>query len=222
MIQPIQVFPARDLYIMTNVMKGVLDRGTAVTARSMGFRLIAAGKTGTTNDKRDAWFIGFTPQTLALTWVGFDDNSPTGLAGGEAAAPIWTRYMLGATAGQPDADFVAPPGIVFEQIDETSGGLETEYCPRNVVVQAAFKQGTQPTMPCPIHSPQMTLPTIDQFGNPISLTPMQPTSTEGNAPIEGVPPDSTLTGGIFKTDTTATYIPPPTDTSAPPTTTTGG
>ena len=84
-VQPVGVFPARDMYILADMMKGVLDRGTAAGARSMGFHLIAAGKTGTTNDKRDAWFIGFTPRTLTLTWVGFDDNSPIGLSGGEGS-----------------------------------------------------------------------------------------------------------------------------------------
>src|SRR5207247_864166 len=67
--QPVQVYPARDMYILINVLKGVIDRGTAAGVRSMGFRNIAAGKTGTTNDKRDAWFIGFTPATLTLTWL---------------------------------------------------------------------------------------------------------------------------------------------------------
>ncbi|MGN6186805.1 MAG: PBP1A family penicillin-binding protein, partial [Thermoanaerobaculia bacterium] len=101
-VKPTQVFPQRDVYLLTKVMEGVVNRGTAGSSRSMGFRKIAAGKTGTTNDKRDAWFIGFTPQTLALTWVGFDDNDPTGLSGGDAAVPMWTRYMLAATAGQPN------------------------------------------------------------------------------------------------------------------------
>ena len=152
--QPVQVFPARDAFILDTVMKGPIDRGTAHVVRRMGFKKIAAGKTGTTNDLRDAWFIGFTPQTLALTWIGFDDNTPVGLAGGDAAAPIWARFMIAYTAGQQDSDFAAPPGIVFAQIDETSGGLAVPECPPNVVVNDAFKAGTQPTSPCPLHSPQ--------------------------------------------------------------------
>src|SRR5262249_13124319 len=104
-IEPVQGFPARDIYILVNLMKGVLDRGPAASARSLGFRLTGAGKTGTTNDKRDAWFIGFTPRELALTWIGFDDNTPTGLSGAQGAVPIWTRYMQAVTAGQPGSDF---------------------------------------------------------------------------------------------------------------------
>jgi len=195
-VNPVQVFPARDMYVLTNVMKGVVDRGTAAGARSLGFKLIAAGKTGTTNDKRDAWFIGFTPQTLALTWVGFDDNSETGLSGGSGAVPIWTRYMEAETAGQPNVDFPVPQGITMVQVDETSGGLATPNCPKNVVIDEAFKDGTQPTIPCPLHSPQApALPPTDQFGTPVALD----------------------TTGTVATDTTATSAaPPPVESAAPP------
>jgi penicillin-binding protein 1B len=221
-IKPVQVFPARDVYILLTLMKGVIDRGTAAGARSMGFHLIAAGKTGTTNDKRDAWFIGFTPKTLTLTWLGFDDNAPTGLSGGTGAVPIWTRFMQNVTAGEPNVDFPAPGGMVMAQIDETSGGLAVPSCPPNLVVTEAFKAGTQPANPCPIHGAQpVPPPAVDQFGNPITLDtsglPVPPEGTQGMqplAPITPEPGDNTLTGGIFKTDTGAP--PPSTNTSAPP------
>ena len=215
-VKPVQVFPARDVFIMATVMKGPIDRGTAHVVRRMGFKNVAAGKTGTTNDKRDAWFIGFTPQTLTLTWVGFDDNTPTGLAGGDAAAPIWARYMLAQTAGQPNVDFAVPPGITFTPIDETSGGLAVAQCPVNVVVNEAFKEGTQPTNPCPLHAPQAPPPAaVDQFGNPIAIDTAPPISMEGMPQ----PSNSTLTGGFPTTDTN---VPPPpsTDTAPPATTTT--
>lgn len=209
-IQPVQVFPARDMYVMADVMKGVLDRGTGAGARAMGFHLIAAGKTGTTNDKRDAWFIGFTPKTLALAWVGFDDNAPVGLSGAQGAVPIWTRFMLQATDGDPNVDFAVPAGIAFEDIDESSGGVATQYCPTNLVVQEAFKDGTQPTNPCPLHTPQAPPPpAVDQFGNPISLDTTGTTSTE-TAP----PPTSTM--NTTTTDTTGTS--PPTNTTTTGTT----
>jgi len=217
-IKPVQVFPARDMYILLTLMKGVVDRGTAAGARSMGFHLIAAGKTGTTNDKRDAWFIGFTPKTLTLTWLGFDDNAPTGLSGGTGAVPIWTRFMQNVTAGEQNVDFPAPDGIVMGQIDETSGGLAVAACPKNLVVTEAFKAGTQPTNPCPSHGPQpVPPPAVDQFGNPITLDtsglPVPPEGTQGMQPLPPITPepgDNTLTGGIFKTDTGA---PPPTTTT---------
>jgi penicillin-binding protein 1B len=212
--KPVQVFPQRDVYLLTNVMEGVVNRGTAGSARSMGFRKVAAGKTGTTNDKRDAWFIGFTPQTLALTWVGFDDNDPTGLSGSDAAVPMWTRYMIAVTAGEKSTEFPVPPGIVFTEVDETSGGLVTPYCPRNVIVQSAFKAGTEPTHPCPTHAgPTPVVPMFDEFGNPI-VTTTGVTATTDTGGID-VPPDTTLTGGIFRDPTTTAPPPPP-----PPVTTT--
>ena len=219
-IKAVQVFPARDAYILINVMRGVLDRGTAAAARRMGFKHPAAGKTGTTNDKRDAWFIGFTPQTLALTWVGFDDNAPTDLSGGEAAVPMWTRYMMAATGTQPEVDFGVPNGISFAQVDETSGGLFTPFCPGNTLVNEAFKSGTEPRIPCPLHSPQApALPGVDQFGNPIALDTANITSPEGMTTTTGTQPP--LGGGVFRTDTAPPKPPPPpppppTETQAPP------
>ncbi len=233
-IKPVQVFPARDMYILLNVMKGVVDRGTAGGARALGFRLTAAGKTGTTNDKRDAWFIGFTPKALTLTWIGFDDNAPTGLSGGTGAVPIWTRYMQAVTAGQPNVDFASPAGIVTAQIDETSGGLAVPACPSIAVITEAFKAGTQPMNPCPLHSPQAPpAPALDQFGNPIALDtavmPVAPESVTGTQeqlpPITPEPALPTLTGGFSRTetetpppstDTTTTEPPPPTTTTSPP------
>jgi penicillin-binding protein 1B len=224
-IKPVQVFPARDMYMLVTVMKGVVDRGTAAGARSMGFRLVAAGKTGTTNDKRDAWFIGFTPKALTLTWLGFDDNAPTGLSGGTGAVPIWTRFMQAVTAGQPNVDFTPPDGVVTAQIDETSGGLAVPNCPPRVVVTEAFKSGTQPGNPCPLHSPQAApAPAVDQFGNPIVLdtsgAPVtgEPTTTsEPLPPVRPEPGDTTLSGGYFRTDTAPpSPSPQPTTTSEPP------
>ena len=214
---PVQVFPQRDVYLLTHVMKGVVDRGTAAGARGIGFRKIAAGKTGTTNDKRDAWFIGFTPKTLALTWVGFDDNDPTGLSGSDAAVPMWARYMIAATAGEPSADFVAPAGITVTEFDKTTGGLATAFCPRNVIVRGAFKSGTEPSVPCQPHSAPMTpavVPMYDEFGNLI-ITDTATTATDTMGIPPPMPPDSTLTGGVFQ-PTPPPPLPPPT---MPPTTT---
>jgi penicillin-binding protein 1B len=219
-----QVFPQRDVFLLTTVMEGVVNRGTAAGSRALGFKKIAAGKTGTTNDKRDAWFIGFTPQTLTATWVGFDDNDPTGLSGGDAAVPMWARYMNIVTAGQPNADFAPPPGIVMVEIDKSSGGLVTPNCPRNLITRQAFKAGTEPTRPCPTHTPGMPVPTVpmyDEYGNLIvtdtASTATAPPTDTGSFTT----PDSTLTGGVFRTDTAPrTQPPPPTTTAAPPPTTT--
>jgi len=225
--EPVQVFPQRDVYLLTSVMKGVVDRGTAASARGMGFRKVAAGKTGTTNDKRDAWFIGFTPKTLALTWVGFDDNDPTGLSGSDAAVPMWARYMIAVTAGEPNADFAAPTGVTMAEFDKSTGGMVTPYCPRDLIARAAFKSGTEPSQPCQPHSATQTLPpavapVYDQFGNLIITDTATATDTAGAPPT---PPDATLTGGVFQPQqpppvAPPPIAPPPVPRPAPPTTTT--
>jgi penicillin-binding protein 1B len=212
-----QVFPQRDVYLLTHVMEGVVNRGTAAGSRAMGFRKVAAGKTGTTNDKRDSWFIGFTPKTLALTWIGFDDNDPTGLSGSDSAVPMWTRYMLAATAAEPNQGFPVPSGVTFVDVDKSSGGRATANCPANMIVREAFKQGTEPSSPCAAHTTPtaaQVVPMVDEFGNPIV------TNTAGLPPADTggfeVPPDSTLTGGVFRDPTTTGGAPPPT-TPPPPT-----
>lgn len=101
-------------FMMNSMLKGVLDRGTAAQARSWGFNRPAAGKTGTTNDYKDAWFVGYTPDLLALVWVGFDNQSKVGLSGAQAALPIWTEFMKNATASMPVSDFLPPPSPVTE------------------------------------------------------------------------------------------------------------
>ena len=136
-------------FMMNYLLKGVLDRGTADFARRWGFTRPAAGKTGTTNDYKDAWFVGYTPDLLAVVWVGFDNQSKLGLSGAQAALPIWTEFMKRATAGTPITDFVAPPGIKIVEIDPLSGQPATANCP--YVLREAFIEGEEPTGTCPLH-----------------------------------------------------------------------
>ncbi len=136
-------------YLVVNMMRSVINEGTAAAARSTGFSLDAAGKTGTTNDQRDAWFIGFTPDLIAAVWVGFDDNKPIGLTGSQGALPMWTSFMKRATAGRGDRAFTVPDGVVFVDIDKTTGKLATPGCPK--VIREAFLAGTEPRDECPIH-----------------------------------------------------------------------
>ena len=103
-----QVISPQLAFMMNDLLKGVLDRGTGAMARRLGFTRPAAGKTGTTNDYKDAWFVGYTPDLLAVVWVGFDGPSKLNLSGAEAALPIWTDFMKSATATMPVTDFVAP------------------------------------------------------------------------------------------------------------------
>jgi membrane carboxypeptidase/penicillin-binding protein len=131
------------------MMRSVLNEGTGAGARAAGFALDAAGKSGTTNDLRDAWFVGFTPELLTVVWVGYDDNQPLSLSGTQAALPIWTDFMKAALAGRADTPFVVPDGITFADIDRDTGKLAQPGCPRTMT--ESFLAGTQPTESCELH-----------------------------------------------------------------------
>lgn len=136
-------------YLVTNMLRSVMNEGTGAAARGNGFALDAAGKTGTTNDLRDAWFVGFTPELLTVVWVGLDDNQALGLSGAQAALPIWTQFMTRALAGHANQGFTVPAGIVFVEIDKDTGKLATPSCPR--VFRESFRAGTEPTELCLVH-----------------------------------------------------------------------
>jgi penicillin-binding protein 1A len=133
-------------YVMVSLMRSVIDEGTARSAIAGKLHRPAAGKTGTSNGQRDAWFVGFTPDLLAAVWVGFDDMKKLGRgeAGGKTAAPIWADFMAKATAGKPTKDFAQPAGVVVQRIDKASGllaapGQETG------TLDEVFLDGTAPT-----------------------------------------------------------------------------
>jgi penicillin-binding protein 1B len=137
-------------YLMTYLMEGVMNRGTAAGVRARGFKLPAAGKTGTS---RDGWFVGYTKDLLVIAWVGFDDNRDLGLEGSRSALPIWTEFMMKAYALYPPAtrmEFTQPPGIEFVTIDAETMMRATPDCPDTF--QEAFIRGTAPAAYCPIHS----------------------------------------------------------------------
>ena len=136
-------------FLVTNMMRSVINEGTGAGVRAAGFALDAAGKTGTTNDLRDAWFVGFTPELLTVVWVGFDDNQPVGLSGAQAALPIWVEFMKRALAAHSSVSFKVPDGIVFADIDRDTGKLATPDCPRPFT--EAFIDGTLPTLFCAGH-----------------------------------------------------------------------
>jgi penicillin-binding protein 1B len=136
-------------YLVTNMMRSVLSEGTGAAVRASGFGLDAAGKTGTTNDLRDAWFVGFTPELLTVVWVGLDDNQVLGLSGAQAALPIWTAFMQRALAGHGDRPFDVPENISFVDIDRDTGATALSGCLR--VLTEAFVAGTEPTHVCEVH-----------------------------------------------------------------------
>jgi penicillin-binding protein 1A len=132
-------------YVLGHMMEGVIDRGTAASAAGLDVDL--AGKTGTTDEYSDAWFIGFTPRYTILTWVGYDQKRTIGrnMTGAEAALPSWRMIVEhGLERGwiTKGERFVAPPGVARVEIEYTSGLRAVPGAPR--VIEEAFVEGTQP------------------------------------------------------------------------------
>jgi penicillin-binding protein 1B len=152
-------------FLVTNMMRSVLNEGTGAGARAAGFALDAAGKSGTTNELRDAWFAGFTPELITVVWVGLDDNQPLGLGGAQAALPIWTSFMKSALIGRPNVPFAVPDAIVLADIDRDSGQLATPWCPR--VFREAFVFGTEPLEACSLHGGNRVTRWFRRFGGAV-------------------------------------------------------
>jgi penicillin-binding protein 1A len=140
---PDQVQDPRVAYVMTHLMKEVVKFGTGHEASNLGRP--AAGKTGTTNDSMDGWFLGFTPDVVTGVWVGFDSQKSIGQGetGAKTALPIWLNYMKEAVKAYPDGDFKVPPGVVFANIDSNTGKLAAPSS--TSAIKEAFIEGTQPT-----------------------------------------------------------------------------
>jgi penicillin-binding protein 1A len=143
-LPPGHVISPQTAYVMTDLLKGVIrdPQGTGHAAGSVARQI--AGKTGTSNDHRDAWFIGYTPTLMSGVWIGYlkDKTLDIGETGGKAAAPIWADYMRVATAQSPNIDFPIPDDVVFAYIDRNTGKLAGPGTPTRVRV--AFKAGTVP------------------------------------------------------------------------------
>ena len=133
-------------YLATSLMRSVVEEGTAVAVRELGRP--AAGKTGTANEYRDAWFSGYTPDLVATAWVGFDDHSSLGggETGGRAALPIWLSFMRAALDGKPARDFEVPPGVQSVRVDPVTGLLAGAHVPGRT---ETFLEGTAPSAEAP-------------------------------------------------------------------------
>ena len=127
---------------MTSLLQGVIRTGTAASVSALGTSGEIAGKTGTSNDGRDAWFVGYSSRLLAIVWVGFDDGQAHGLSGAQAALPIWADFMRQALGAYPAPAFTVPGGISFADIDATNGKLARSSCP--LVTRETFLAGTEP------------------------------------------------------------------------------
>jgi penicillin-binding protein 1A len=130
-------------YVLLNMMRDVIENGTGAGAKALARP--AAAKTGTAQDHRDAWFVGFTPELVAGVWIGFDDHSPLGSreTGGGAALPAWLSFMQAAVGGRPVSDFAPPPGLEQAAIDVATG-LRTDALPGPGAAQLVFLTGTAP------------------------------------------------------------------------------
>jgi penicillin-binding protein 1B len=142
--RPKRVAPQDAAYVMHTLLRGVVQRGTASRLKRYGLGHVA-GKTGTTNDYRDAWFVGYTPDMVTTVWVGFDHGAPLRLSSGEAAIPIWGAYM--SATPHSTAEPAPPGGVTFRQIDPETGMLWDDGCPGPW--REVFLQGTAPTRHCP-------------------------------------------------------------------------
>jgi penicillin-binding protein 1B len=145
-----QVLAPEVAYTMDYMLEQVIKHGTGFDARKAGFVRPAAGKTGTTNDSVDAWFVGFTPNLLAAVWTGFDQKEALGLTGAEASLPAWTDFMKAATESRPEGDFPAPSNVVRVRVDPLTGYLASPYCP--VTMEGLFPKSLAPTEVCPFHT----------------------------------------------------------------------
>jgi penicillin-binding protein 1A len=143
-------------WLMVDMMKDVIRRGTAYSAVwGAGFTLPAAGKTGTTNDYTDAWFIGYTSEMVAGIWMGYDYQRRIldhNAGGGRIVAPAWTSFMRDVYDRRPaPADWTRPDSLVTREVDDSTGYLATPFCPQKLHRWEWFYPGTEPTQECPVH-----------------------------------------------------------------------
>ena len=225
-----QVLDPRVAYVMTTMMEGVINNGTAANVRGMGFSAPAAGKTGTSHD---GWFAGYTTNLLCIVWVGFDDYSDLRLSGTFTAAPIWAEFMKRAIKIPEYADmtdFRQPSGVVDVQLDKTTNRIATPSCPETYTV--AFIAGTEPRDTCDqpqgdhrgffsrilgLGTPAVAPPPVIGASKPAS-TP--PPAAPAQATDDSQKPKKGFFGkiaGIFKDDKSSDKPAPPTQPrSSPP------
>ncbi len=186
---PRDVMTPAEAFLITDMLTSVVEEGTARAAQSL--ERPAAGKTGTSNEARDAWFIGYTPSTVAGVWIGFDDNRPLGRreSGGRAALPVWVDVIAAREQGQPAVDFPMPSGVVTARIDPSSGLLA--YDGMEGAIDEVFLEGTAPTevaRPPDVADPGTFL--MEQMGGSAPApAPSSPEETSGSEGAAAPPPE---------------------------------
>jgi penicillin-binding protein 1B len=142
-IQREQVLDPQNTAVLVGMLKQTVLNGSAAGVTASGFTLPAAGKTGTTNDYRDSWFAGFTPLHVAVTWIGYDDNTPSGLTGASGAVPLWIRYMKEYAGNFPPIDFAWPEGVEKRELsveDQTALGVPNREKRPLTPIELVFKK----------------------------------------------------------------------------------
>jgi penicillin-binding protein 1A len=145
-------------WIMLTILRDVVNSGTAFSVRRdyLAPEIPAAGKTGTTNDETDVWFVGFTPDLLAAVWIGLDQPQKIfdRAVGGAHAAPVWGAFMQRVYQTRPIPEpWDRPGGLVYRPVDKLSGKLATEYCPLDGIYTEVYLPGTEPVEECDLHQP---------------------------------------------------------------------
>ncbi|UCF19581.1 MAG: transglycosylase domain-containing protein, partial [Gemmatimonadota bacterium] len=153
-----EILDPQTAWIVLTILRDVVNAGTAANIRTgyLGPELPAAGKTGTTNDETDIWFVGFTPDLLAGVWIGLDEPKGIfkGAVGGAHAAPVWGAFMQRVYQDRPMPDPWEPPGgLVQRTIDKLTGKLRTPYCPLDAIYTEIYLPGTEPVEECDLHQP---------------------------------------------------------------------
>ncbi len=207
-------------FLMSSMLQDVINSGTAYRARQVGFVLPAAGKTGTTNDYVDAWFVGFTPHLVTGVWIGFDQPTTiisNGYAG-ELAVPMWASFMKAATKSDKPDWFRRPSNIVTVNVCRISGKLPNGGCDhvevvnrdggleyRSMIYSEYFVKGSEPTEMCPLHpSPSLMDRVAGMFGGGDSAKPVHPEDA-------GLPPAQTGTAGAHQPSAPEVRQEPPSD-----------
>ena len=145
---PARAVSAESAFLITHLLRGVMQHGTGQASAHWGLSEVTAGKTGSTDGLRDAWFVGYTPDLVVGVWVGRDDGSPIGLTGAQAALPIWAAVMQAAVRRVPPRPFTPPAGIVFLSVNRDTGRAASFWCGGGSVIEEAFRAGTEPQEGC--------------------------------------------------------------------------
>ena len=187
--RPVRALSRDEAWLMVDVMKDVVRRGTAARIWSSGFHIPAGGKTGTTNDYADVWFIGYTSDMVAGVWLGFDQPQKimSNAQGGRLAAPAWLGFMNEVYQRRPaPPDWPRPEDIIVREVDKTTGMLRNPFCPDSVVATEYFIPGTEPVGECTVHTPFGIQSPMDSAGANMS-PPGQPPRSPRRDSTRAVP-----------------------------------